>query len=140
MKILHSSRTWMVLTMLSAGCLAWPARTYAGQPLPHESACADLSGAAFGLCNAFCNAQHCDVEQHPSCKILRRNFERLTGSSTFPCEVALTPTATPTQTQVPPTATATVELTPTATAPPPTETATATGVPTGTATGVIGGM
>lgn len=139
MKILHGSGTWVVLIILSAGCLAWPARTYAGQPLPHESACSDLSGAAFGLCNAFCNAQHCNVEPHPSCEILRRNFERKTGSSTFPCEVALTPTATPTQTGIP-TGTVTATVTPTATAPPPTGTATATGVPTGTATGVIGGM
>jgi hypothetical protein len=54
-----------------------------------------LSGAAFGLCNAFCNAQDCP--EHPekdSCEELRRNFERQTGSSTFPCET--TTPATPT--------------------------------------------
>ena len=137
MKMLHGSVSWVVLILLSASCLIWPARTYAGQPPPHESACADLSGAAFGLCNAFCNAQHCDVEPQPSCEVLRQNFERQTGSSTFPCEVART--ATPTQTGIP-TGTVSATLTPTATAPPPTGTATATGVPTGTATGIIGGM
>lgn len=135
---MNSSGSWVMMILLSTSCVAWPARTYAGQPPPHESACADLSGAAFGLCNAFCNAQHCDVEPRPSCEVLRRNFARHTGSSTFPCEVALTPTATPTQTGIP-TGTVSATLTPTATALPPTGTATATGVPTGTATAVIGG-
>lgn len=76
--------------------------------------CEDLHGAAFGLCNAFCNAQQCQIEWKHSCDELRRNFERQTGQSTFPCE-GEQPTATgtrsttrtPTQTPLIATATAT---------------------------------
>src|SRR5262249_33530415 len=54
---------------------------------PEGGVCAQLSGGAFGLCNAFCNAQHCD--QNPdkrSCRSLRVNFQRQTGARVFPCE------------------------------------------------------
>lgn len=51
-----------------------------------ESVCDGLSGAAFGLCNAYCEAQDCDVHERPSCERLRRNFLRVTGSSIFPCD------------------------------------------------------
>src|SRR5262245_66317576 len=47
--------------------------------------CDGLEEGAFGLCNAFCNAQDCPA--HPeknSCQVLRRNFERQIGMSTFP--------------------------------------------------------
>lgn len=58
------------------------------QPPAEETVCADLSGAAFGLCNAYCEAQDCDAQdpERASCEQLRRNFERLTGTPTFPCD------------------------------------------------------
>lgn len=53
-----------------------------------ETECDHLTGAAFGLCNAYCEAQDCD-EQDPerrSCEALRANFERQTGETHFPCD------------------------------------------------------
>src|SRR5579862_817621 len=61
----------------------------------HEGPCSGLHGKAFGLCVAFCEAQHCP--EHPqkhSCEVLRAHFTKVTGSSTFPCEVTATPTGT----------------------------------------------
>lgn len=60
-------------------------------PTPGEATgfCGELEGNAFGLCNAFCNAQACHLDpDQPSCDVLRRNFERETGSAVFPCEGA----------------------------------------------------
>jgi hypothetical protein len=70
--------------------------------------CQELEGDAFGLCNAFCNAQQCHISPKPSCELLRENFESLTGQSTFPCEAPVsTPTDTPVITTPTSTATAT---------------------------------
>lgn len=78
--------------------------------------CEGLTGVQFGLCNAYCNAQNCPQNPQPSCEVLRRNWERQTGSSMFPCDGV-----TQTPTQGVDTATPTVTFTP-------------TGIPTGTAT------
>jgi hypothetical protein len=91
--------------------------------------CEEFHGAAFGLCNAFCNAQQCHLFPKHSCDVLRQNFERQTGLSTFPCEGEGTPTVTPTDTPLPLTPTTTPPLTATGSA-----TATATRAVTGTAT------
>jgi hypothetical protein len=56
-------------------------------PGPGQDACAGLSGSAFGLCNAFCNAQDCPSDPGPSCEVLRQNYAAQTGSSIFPCEL-----------------------------------------------------
>jgi len=74
---------------------AWSLGTPDGMPPSRETVCNGLSGAAFGLCNAFCEAQDCDVHPRPSCDHLRRNFQKITGSSAFPCEATPTPTVTP---------------------------------------------
>src|SRR5262245_24459765 len=62
----------------------------AGRGHRNRGACSGLSGAAFGLCNAFCEAKDCENagSDSRSCAVLRRNFERATGRSVFPCEVA----------------------------------------------------
>ena len=109
----------------------------------HAGVCGDLHGRAFGLCVAFCEAQHC--QSHPnrvSCEVLRVLFEHTTGSSVFPCEVTGTPTAaatsTSTATHVPATNTATAVPTDTATAVPTnTATSSATSTATGTPTGTV---
>src|SRR5262245_35311384 len=62
------------------------AKTPDGMPPSEEEVCSDLQGHAFGLCNAYCEAQDCDVHPRPSCEVLRRNFARLTGSMVFPCD------------------------------------------------------
>jgi hypothetical protein len=62
------------------------AKTPDGMPPSQETVCSGLTGAAFGLCNAYCEAQDCDVHPRPSCPVLRRNFEKTTGSAVFPCD------------------------------------------------------
>ncbi len=62
------------------------AKTPDGQTPAQESVCSSLTGAAFGLCNAYCEAQDCDVHPRPSCQQLRRNFAKVTGSPIFPCD------------------------------------------------------
>jgi hypothetical protein len=59
-----------------------PRQVTATQP----SVCSDLSGAAFGLCNAYCNAQGCSLDPSQSCLQLRKDFQKNTGSSVFPCD------------------------------------------------------
>jgi hypothetical protein len=69
--------------------VAWrtsSAKTPDGMPPSQEQVCSGLQGAAFGLCNAYCEAQDCDVHPRPSCAALRRNFARLTGSPVLPCD------------------------------------------------------
>ena len=62
------------------------AKTPDGVPPSQETVCSGLTGAAFGLCNAYCEAQDCDVHPRASCAQLRRNFARITGSTVFPCD------------------------------------------------------
>ncbi len=73
-----------------AACLAAAgvllAKTPDGQPPSKENPCAGLSKAAFGICNAYCEAQDCDVHPRPSCETLRKNFQKATGQSKFPCD------------------------------------------------------
>jgi hypothetical protein len=56
------------------------------QPPSTETACTGLFGAARGLCNAYCQAQDCDVHERPSCANLRKQFQKQTGSAKFPCD------------------------------------------------------
>lgn len=72
-----------LFTLLSAHAFA---KTPDGAPPSEETACDGLHGAAFGLCNAYCEAQDCDVHPRPSCAQLRANFSRITGTSSFPCD------------------------------------------------------
>src|SRR5262245_3754674 len=69
--------------------LAWSGLAAAKTPDEGGGVCGRLSGGAFGVCNAFCNAKDCANGNGSgnSCNSLRRVFERLTGSSVFPCEV-----------------------------------------------------
>lgn len=50
-------------------------------------ACAGLSGAAAGLCNAYCNGLRCaDGRPGRACDALRENWRRVTGLPYFPCD------------------------------------------------------
>src|SRR4051812_4702169 len=62
-----------------------------GKPPSEETVCDSLKGAAFGLCNAYCEAMDCD-SPHPqasptACARVRRNFEKHSGGQPLPCEV-----------------------------------------------------
>jgi hypothetical protein len=59
------------------------------QPPAEETPCDDagLRGAAFGLCIAYCEANDCEIQpDKPACAVLRANYERVTGESSFPCD------------------------------------------------------
>jgi hypothetical protein len=57
------------------------------------SACRDagLTGAAFGLCTAYCEGLDCDGDapsaSEKACEKLQRNFEKITGGLPLPCEI-----------------------------------------------------
>jgi hypothetical protein len=82
------------IAFLFSGILAtWcpaTARTPDGQTPAEETVCDGETGAAFGLCNAYCEAMDCDSPAHrasdTACSQVRRNFERKTGRP-LPCEV-----------------------------------------------------
>ncbi|MBN2107934.1 MAG: hypothetical protein JW832_10960 [Deltaproteobacteria bacterium] len=54
-----------------------------------KGVCEGLKGAAFGLCNAYCNAPENDCVMNPDtaiCEDLRTNNEKINGSRYFPCD------------------------------------------------------
>lgn len=61
-----------------------------------ESACSNFSGAALGLCTAYCGAMECDCDGEfcaantsgKACSNIRKNFMRLSGESGMPCDTA----------------------------------------------------
>jgi hypothetical protein len=61
-----------------------------------ESACSNISGAALGLCTAYCGAMECDCDGEyceastsvKACRKIRKNFMRITGESGMPCDTA----------------------------------------------------
>ena len=83
-------------TLLAIGLLALPlglARVAVAQGTPDgvtpsvEAICTDMSGAAYGLCVAYCEANDCDLEPGSNeCARLRQNYARITGRSAFPCD------------------------------------------------------
>lgn len=66
------------------------AKTPDGQTPAEETVCDGQAGAAFGLCNAYCEAMDCDSMDHrasdTACSRVKRNYERMTGRP-LPCEV-----------------------------------------------------
>ena len=112
--------------------------TSESRPRAHESRCRGLSGAAFGMCVAYCDGLECDEHPRPACGALRKVFQKLTGNPGLPCDATPTPTQQSPSTSTP-TGTSTATLTGTATVTPTpaateTPTVTATEVPTATAT------
>jgi hypothetical protein len=75
-----------VLALVAALAGTAMTKTPDKQPPSQETSCNGLTGNARGLCNAYCQAQDCDVHPRPSCEVLRKNFQRATGSSKFPCD------------------------------------------------------
>jgi hypothetical protein len=110
-----------VVVAAAVSCLSATVTSAANSPT-----CEAYDGAARAHCRTYCDVRQCNVNPHPSCDELRKNFAKKTGTTIFPCDV--TATATPAATVTP---VATVTPIPTAT---PTETATAEPSPTATAT------
>jgi hypothetical protein len=66
------------------------AKTPDGKPPSVETVCDNEKGAAFGLCNAYCEAMDCDSPNHHAsdgaCAAVKKNFEKKTGRP-LPCDV-----------------------------------------------------
>jgi hypothetical protein len=66
------------------------AQTPDGQPPSVETVCDGQTGAAYGLCNAYCEAMDCDSpspQASPTaCGRVRTNYTRITGQP-LPCDV-----------------------------------------------------
>ena len=67
------------------------AQTPDGIPADEETICDDagLTGSAWDLCNAYCQAQDCNDLEEPtkSCMMLKKNFAKHTGTDVMPCDI-----------------------------------------------------
>ncbi len=74
---------------LAVAALPAAASTPDGETPAEEEVCDIYDGAAFGLCNAYCEAMDCDhpdVHASPAaCASVARNFARVTGGDELPC-------------------------------------------------------
>ena len=81
---------YIITFTLVSFCSFSAARTPDGQTPAEETACDGLHGAAFGLCNAYCEAMDCDsVEANAApqaCEQVLANWESATDGATIPCE------------------------------------------------------
>ena len=79
-----------VLGFLTIGTGTARASTPDGQTPSEETVCDGQSGAAYGLCNAYCEAMDCDSpspQASPTaCSRVRNNYQRITGQP-LPCDV-----------------------------------------------------
>ena len=83
------------IAVLTFGAGSVLAQTADGLTPAVEQDCDDLSGAAFGLCTAYCEAMDChmylDGDTPPNasdiaCGKVKINFIRITNMGAFPCE------------------------------------------------------
>jgi hypothetical protein len=78
----------LVLSVLVIGTGNVSAKTPDGQTPSRETVCDNETGAAYGLCNAYCEAMDCtDPNQRASnqgCESVKANFEKKTGRP-LPC-------------------------------------------------------
>ena len=104
----HSAKVLFKLGLAVALVVLWTpaagAQTADGQTPAVEDVCEGESGAAFGLCNAYCEAMDCDFgfEEDPkphasekACLQVKYNYMKLSGKAELPCEPELCPPAGP---------------------------------------------
>jgi hypothetical protein len=79
------------LSLLCLGTGAARAQTPDGFPPARETVCDAETGAAFGLCNAYCEAMDCDSgapnASATACSKVRSRFQNITGRD-MPCEAS----------------------------------------------------
>ena len=80
----------VLMTVPAAAQQALQFGTPDNEPPAVESVCSGQSGAAFGLCNAYCEAMDCDSADaeasEQACEKVRNSFENLTGQE-LPCNL-----------------------------------------------------
>jgi len=86
----------LLLVCLGTGAAA--AQTPDGSPPSQETVCDHETGAAYGLCNAYCEAMDCESD-NPSasataCSKVRTKFQNITGRD-LPCEAVACPCNNP---------------------------------------------
>ena len=83
---------FLALLLLCTGAAL--ATTPDGQTPSEETVCDSEAGAAYGLCNAYCEAMDCDsgnAQASPNaCSKVRSKFQNITGRD-LPCEAASCP-------------------------------------------------
>lgn len=87
-------RIRLVLLVIAAGLSLVTATGLAKTPdsrtPAEETVCDVFGGAAFGLCNAYCEATDCgdgvNKANDGACKSLRKNWAKHTGLAEFPCD------------------------------------------------------
>lgn len=79
----------VALLLICTGTGAALAQTPDGMPPANETICNGESGAAFGLCNAYCEAMDCELDEPQAsataCSRVRTKFQNITGHD-LPCE------------------------------------------------------
>jgi hypothetical protein len=82
-----------LLTLCTGAALA---QTPDGETPAEETVCDSQTGAAYGLCNAYCEAMDCDSEDpaasETACTKVRTKFQNITGND-MPCEAVSCPCA-----------------------------------------------
>jgi hypothetical protein len=81
---------FLTLSLLCLGTGAALAQTPDGETPAEETVCDTETGAAYGLCNAYCEAMDCETD-NPSasataCSRVQDKFQQITGRD-LPCEV-----------------------------------------------------
>lgn len=80
----------LAFSIVLIGTSSASAKTPDGKTPSEETVCDNETGAAYGLCNAYCEAMDCtDPNQRASdqgCESVKRNFEKKTGRP-LPCAV-----------------------------------------------------
>jgi hypothetical protein len=70
-----------------------------GETSSEETACDGEAGAAYGLCNAYCEAMDCDSDDaqasETACTKVRDKFTNITGRTSLPCEGPVCPCNVP---------------------------------------------
>jgi hypothetical protein len=84
---------FLALLLLCTGAVL--AQTPDGQTPAEETVCDHESGAAFGLCNAYCEAMDCDSANPQAsataCAKVKAKFTNITGRTSLPCEGPVCP-------------------------------------------------
>jgi hypothetical protein len=87
----HLTLAFALLLVCTGAALA---QTPDGEPPSSETICDSETGAAYGLCNAYCEAMDCESDtpsaSETACSKVRSKFQNITGRD-LPCEqVAVT--------------------------------------------------